>query len=129
MSLPWPEIVRWLQTICLITWTYPVLNQSCSVWRLAIGKPERWDAAWAAFWLLALTQVGFSARWLIYPHRLTMADANELQFWALCYLSSALTGIGMVWTQGLRAGLKKNRQALLFHLGVVATAGAGILVA
>ena len=131
MSTLWPDIVRGLQLACLVVWLGPVLDKAPSFWRVLINtteKWEKWDPAWAAFWLLALTQVGFSVRWLIFPHDLGPQDVAELEFWAICYLSSACTAIGMIWTQGLRAGPRRNRQALLAHVGVIVASVAGAMV-
>ena len=115
-TLDWPHIVHALQIFCAVTWLYPLYDKAGSVWRMLFGKPERWDAPWAAFWMLALTMVGFCVRWLVYPGAVEHMTTPELVSWAGLYISLAGTSIGMVYTQGLTSGVARNRRALIAHI-------------
>jgi hypothetical protein len=118
--ITWPAIVQGLQLFCLVTWAVPLLNKAGCVLKALSLNATREEARWAGIWFFALAQCGFSVRWLIFHHGIAGMPLAELQLWALLYLSSALSCIFMLWTQGMGAAPRKNRCAILLHFATLA---------
>lgn len=126
--MTWPSIVQGLQLFCLITWAVPVLNKAGCVWRVLALNATREEARWAGIWFFATTQCYFSLRWLIFHHSIADMPVAELQWWSVGYLSSALSCIFLLWTQGMGADPRKNRAAIVLHFATLAVCIAGAAV-
>lgn len=113
-------LVRGLQIACLVTWGASVVMRGGSLWRVvARDSRSRWDRQWSSITLFAATQVGFSLRWLVYGDTMAAMRAPELASWAVLYLSSALSAIGVVIEHGWWTDAR-HRAAMALHALVIA---------
>lgn len=88
-----PELVQVLQIVAGVTWLMPALIMAPGVWRVWRGRADPIDAFRVPIFTTGLIQVGFSARWLVWPHALPTMGATELTAWAGLYALSAAAAV------------------------------------
>ena len=113
-------LVHGLQIACLVTWAGVIYVRGGSLWQVIVRRNEsRWNRQWSSITLFAATQVGFSVRWLVFGSSMAGMAMDELAWWAVLYLSSTISAVGVViehgwWTTG------RHRAAMILHVGVIA---------
>lgn len=113
-------LVHGLQIACLVTWGGVVMVRGGSLFQVIFRHDDsRWNRQWSSITLFGATQAGFCARWLIWGDTVRIMTTPELSSWAVLYLSSTISAVGVViehgwWTTG------RHRAAMIMHVSVVA---------
>ncbi len=81
--------VQALQALCGVLWLAEAAILAPGAWRVWRHRGDALDAGRVPIMVFALVQVGFSARWFIWPHAIVTMGPTELAFWATCYALSA----------------------------------------
>lgn len=86
-----PALVHWLQITTLFAWLAPLVLAAPAMARVALRRDNRKDVAKGDAFFMALLQILFSVRWILWPGSLQHMEINQLTFWASAYaLSTAL---------------------------------------
>lgn len=85
-----------LQIIAGLSWLIAAIFYSKSVWRVLASRAKWIDVFRALFVFVALTQVGFTVRWLVWPHAIGQMGFYEQLTWAILYTMSAILGAALV---------------------------------
>ena len=113
-------VVHGLQIACFLTWAAVVVMRGQSLWQVIVKRDDsRWHRQWSSITLFAGTQAAFCVRWFIFGASIGGMGSEELAWWAVLYVSSTLSAIGVViehgwWNKG------RHRAAMILHLSVVA---------
>lgn len=86
-------LIQVLQMTAGMAWLVPAVIMSPGVWRVWRGRADPIDAFRVPIFTAAVVQVGFSARWLIWPHTLPAMGGTELAAWAALYTLSTITAV------------------------------------
>jgi hypothetical protein len=63
-------------------------------WR---GKGDALDAIRGPVFFVGVVQIGFSVRWLIWPHAIPVMTQAELSTWSGLYVLSIMCAVGMIF--------------------------------
>lgn len=91
-----PVVITSVQTISGLAWLLPLVLFTPSVWRVWSGKAAAVDVICAPLAFVALLQIGFIVRWLVFPHAIGAMVDGELAMWAGLYFMSALSALGLL---------------------------------
>lgn len=86
-----------LQAIAGAAWLTVVAIMVPGLFRLWRGRAVLRDVRAALIIFIALTQAGFSLRWLLFPRLIPAMGPVELQLWAALYVMSALGAAAIVF--------------------------------
>jgi len=87
------EVVQVLQAVCGVLWAVVALVLALGVLRVMQGRGDALDAGRMPVFIVALTQAGFSGRWLIWPHAMGAMGSAELACWSTLYVISAAAAL------------------------------------
>ncbi len=90
------EIIYWLQLASGLVWAVPLTMLSPGAWRVVRHKGDWLDALRSPTFLVALVQVWFIARWMIWPHSGSEMGTTELHAWAAGYVLSIISACGII---------------------------------
>lgn len=114
-------LVRGLQFATFVTWASVVFTRGGSLLRVLFSASRsRWDRQWSSLTFMAATLAGFALRWLIYGEAIGTMSNQELAWWAVLYLSTCCSAIGVVIEHGWWTD-RRHRAAMWFHAAVIAT--------
>lgn len=102
--MTWPAIVQTLQATSGAVWAVGLCVNSPALWRVWRGQARRTDPYFAIVWFVALSQIGFIARWFIWPDQIPEMGGVELQFWAACYTCNAVAPAALMLARRSLAG-------------------------
>lgn len=85
-----------LQAICGALWLIEAAVLVPGLIRVWRARSDALDAGRIPIFVFALVQVGFSARWFIWPHAIAVMGPSELAFWAACYSGSAASALACI---------------------------------
>ena len=111
-------LVRGMQIACFLTWSGAVMIRGGSLWQVIVNRDDsRWHRQWSSITWFGITQAAFCIRWFVFGGSMEGMGNDELAWWAVLYVSSTLSAIGVViehgwWTQ------TRHRHAMMLH-GVV----------
>lgn len=86
-------IVKALQIACGLAWLAEAFLLTPGIWRVWRKRGDPLDAARMPVQLVAIAQVGFSARWFVWPHTMGRMGQAELATWAMLYTLSFATAL------------------------------------
>lgn len=95
------DAVRLLQLVCGLLWLVPVAFLSPRAWRAVHGRASTIDLLRMPMMMVALSQVLFSVRWMLWPHSLPTMQSDELLFWTGAYVLSAIAAAGTIYAHWL----------------------------
>lgn len=99
-------LVHALQWLTAVVWLVPVVLLSRKFYRVVVGKARGRDVLRLPMFCIAGLQVGFSSRWIAWPHAMPVMSNAELTFWALLYSMSIITALWVVRVHFIVAKLK-----------------------
>ena len=88
-----PTIVHWLQITTLVTWIVPLVMAAPAMSRTFFRRGTKADTAAGDVFFVALLQIFFSARWVLWPGSLKHMEVNQLTFWASAYALSTVLAL------------------------------------
>lgn len=88
--------IQTLQALVGLLWTIPLAMFAPSVVRIWRGRADAIDVILSPVAFFALNQVGFTARWLLFPQAVSIMRPDEMVVWAGLYTMSALCVVGLV---------------------------------
>ena len=83
-------LVQFLQLVSGVAWLLPAIVLTSRIVGSWKRSASRATMLAAPIGFLAWMQVGFTVRWLVWPHALTAMNGTELTTWAALYALSAL---------------------------------------
>ena len=92
--MDWPNIVATLQLLSGLAWLVPAIYLTPRIVRSWQRGASRATALAAPIGFLCWLMVGFSIRWLIWPHAIDDMTSAELVAWSALY---ALSGFLAAW--------------------------------
>jgi hypothetical protein len=107
MGISLPLVVQLLQAATGLAWLMPAALLLPSVVRTWRGTADAIDAMRGPIIFFSVVQVGFSARWLVWPHALPLMETAELSTWAGLYTLSILCAVGVVVANHYARKLRK----------------------
>ena len=94
MNPSWfPAIVHWLQMATLVAWTAPLVLSAPAVSRTFFRRGSKADLDAGDVFFMALLQMDFAVRWMLWPGSLKTMDAAQLTFWASAYALSTVLAL------------------------------------
>jgi hypothetical protein len=101
-------MIQQFQIISGLCWLVPVLIYCPAVWRVMVTN--KWtgiDAPRVVVWFMAVNQLCFIIRWLIWPDTTRAMQDNELGVWSGLYVFSSICALCFVYVLQARAKAKK----------------------
>jgi hypothetical protein len=86
-------LLHYCQLFAAIAWMVPELMLAPAIARVWRGKATRRDALDSHIFYTGFVQIGFTARWLIWPNPPTVMSPAELSTWSALWF---LSGIGAI---------------------------------
>ena len=120
--MDWASLVRDLQLVTCLTWIGYLFNNTAAVLRWWKGERRPGDAALAGVAMFAITQVGFSIRWLVFGKSVASMSNPELISWCVLYAMSVISSIVVVWSVQVETGEGRHKTALFVQMGISAIA-------
>lgn len=94
VDLHLPTLVQLTQVVAGLAWSFLAVLFAGAVLRVWFGGADIVDVLVSPLAFVALDQVGFSVRWLIFPGAMRVMGTDELILWAGLYTLSVLA---VVW--------------------------------
>lgn len=88
-----PAIVHWLQIATLVAWVAPLVMAAPAMKRTFFRRGSDADVDAGDVFFMALLQMFFSVRWLLWPGSLKHMEVNQLTFWATAYALSTVLAL------------------------------------
>lgn len=88
-------LVQILQVAAAVAWLIPAVMLLPGIWRVWMRRADPIDALRVPIWLTSLLMIGFSVRWLIWPHALPTMNLTELTAWAALYAGSIIAAVSL----------------------------------
>ena len=86
------------QVLSGLCWFAPLVYLLPCFVRTLIGRGSLVDSLRVPFFIVAVAQVGFSLRWLIWPGAISLSGSTEQQLWAAAYSLNAIGALGCLRT-------------------------------
>lgn len=102
-----PALVQVMQILSGLAWLVPTLMIFPGVVRTWLGKGDPIDAMRGPIFFVGVVQIGFSVRWLLWPHALPAMGKTELSTWAGLYVLSVLCAAGLAVAHCIAERLRK----------------------
>lgn len=90
------DYVQLAQVEAAIAWTAVLIRYAPAIGRLLVGRGEVDDVFRALVGFVAITQIGFTVRWYVFPHTVPMMGAAEVSAWLGLYVLSAVEAWALV---------------------------------
>jgi hypothetical protein len=90
-----PSLVQFLQIVSGLAWLLPTLIMAPGIVRVWRGRGDSIDAMRGPVFFIGIVQIGFTIRWLIWPHAIPVMGATELSTWAGLYVLSIMCAVGI----------------------------------
>lgn len=100
-------LVQILQIAAGIAWLLPTLMIFPGVVRTWLGTGDQIDAMRGPIFFVGIVQIGFSVRWLLWPHALPAMGKTELSTWAGLYVLSVMCAAGLAVAHRIAERLRK----------------------
>lgn len=100
-------LVQVLQIAAGIAWLLPTLMIFPGVVRTWFGRGDQIDAMRGPIFFVGVVQIGFSARWLLWPHAIPVMQPAELSTWAGLYVLSFFCAIALAVAHRIAERLRK----------------------
>lgn len=92
------DIIRTLQVSSGLVWLLFLVLLMPAFTRVIFDRGDRLDAFRVPLVFLAIDQVWFIVRWLIWPHAIVTMSYNELQGWTAAYIGSLVSAVTIIGT-------------------------------
>jgi hypothetical protein len=89
------SLVPFLQLLSGLAWAIPSAMLVPGMYRTLRGTGDPIDAMRGPIFFVGLVQIGFSTRWLVWPHAVPHMEPAELSTWAGLYVLSIMCAIGL----------------------------------
>ncbi len=90
------SVIQTFQALAGLLWIIPLLLFAPSVIRIWRNRADALDVVLSPVAFLALNQIGFTVRWLLFPRAVSVMRSDEIMVWAGLYTMSALCVVGLV---------------------------------
>lgn len=92
-------IVKLLQLLSGLAWLVPMILYTpaiCRIWRAPMrgpSRPDPLDVLVSPLAFIAALQVGFTIRWMLFPHSISGMQRTELVIWSGLYTLSIAAAV------------------------------------